>query len=74
MISCSICKKKSKPGNVTFFKVPKDDKLREKWSNICGIKFSRYARICSDHFDQTKIAKKGKQSVLLPCAVPNPPL
>lgn len=70
MRSCCICMKKVLRGNGTFFNIPKDEKRRRKWCEICKMDFTPNARICEDHFRSADMIRTGQKKLLMPNAMP----
>ncbi|KAM7346631.1 uncharacterized protein ACRADG_006483 isoform 2-T2 [Cochliomyia hominivorax] len=72
MRKCSICKKKDegviKSGS--FFQVPKDETIRSKWNEACGITFTGSAFVCQDHFLRTDYKQIGNKRFLMLNVVP----
>lgn len=70
MKSCCLCKKKQIPGGGTFFRVPKDEFKRDRWKEVCKIEFSKNAVVCIDHFSPSSFRSAGRNTLLMPDAVP----
>ncbi|XP_023307829.2 zinc finger protein 699-like [Lucilia cuprina] len=70
MRNCCLCHKNVDPENGLLFNIPKDERRRKKWSEICRIQFSTNSRICADHFSPSDIIKVLNKCSLTSNAVP----
>lgn len=71
MPHCALCKKKKKPGGEPFYNMPKDKERQQIWREVCHLQLVPSARICQDHFRSSDIVKAGRNSLLLPVAIPS---
>ncbi|XP_065371061.1 LOW QUALITY PROTEIN: zinc finger protein 568-like [Calliphora vicina] len=70
MRSCCLCNKNVESKNGMFFNIPKDERIRKKWSEVCRINFTPNSRICVDHFSSSDIINRANKVSLMPNAVP----
>lgn len=56
--SCKVkgCKSSSK-SKISLFRSPKNEELRNKWSQILGVKLRINSFVCEKHFEESKIKR-----------------
>lgn len=70
MRNCAVCKKRISKDNGPFFRVPKCEKSRQKWGDICKMTFTPNSRVCIDHFSRSHVITAGRRFILMPRAEP----
>ncbi|XP_015439266.1 PREDICTED: uncharacterized protein LOC107194192 [Dufourea novaeangliae] len=69
---CLLCGNRNQLDS--YYSFPKDKECRKKWLTFCGIGeevLNTVTKLCSNHFQEDDIIRKGKTTIVRPNAVPS---